>query len=161
MKYALKAKFWSWGDDFTIRDDQGNDCYQVKRRIFIFGDKLSFQDMNGNEIAFISQRLMSSGPTYEVTQPGKENTVITKELFTFFSCKFQVDGPGNQDYEASGDLMDHEYEISRFDHLVARISKRWFSFNDSYGIEIADDEDQALLLCAAVVIDIVCHDSKK
>jgi uncharacterized protein YxjI len=57
--------------------------------------------------------------------------------------------------------MDHEYEISRFDHLVARISKRWFSFNDSYGIEIADDEDQVLLLCTAVVIDMVCHDSQK
>ena len=161
MKYALKAKFWSWGDDFTIRNEQGNDCYQVKGSIFSFGDKLSVRDMQGNEIAFISQRLMSWGPTYEVTQPGKENTVITKELFTFFSCKFQVDGPGNQDYEASGDLMDHEYEISRFGTIVGRISKKWFSFNDSYGIEIDDREDQVLLICTAVVIDMVCHDSKK
>jgi uncharacterized protein YxjI len=31
----------------------------------------------------------------------------------------------------------------------------------SYGVEIAEGEDDVLILAAAVVIDMICHDDKK
>lgn len=34
---------------------------------------------------------------------------------------------------------------------------RWFSFTDTYGVEIESGEDPVLLLATAVVIDMVCH----
>jgi len=157
MRFVMKQKFWSLGDDFVIRDGEGNDRYLVDGKIFTLGDKLSLQDMRGNEVAFISQRLFSWGPTYEIQRPGEVPTVVRKELFTFFHCKFGVDGPGDQDYEAAGDFMDHEYEISGAGGLVATVSKQWFSWTDSYGIEVTDGEDPVLLLATAVVIDLVCH----
>ena len=40
---------------------------------------------------------------------------------------------------------------------VAEVSKRWFSFSDTYGVDIADGEDDVLLLASTVVIDMVCH----
>ena len=70
MRYVMKQKFWSWGDDFTIRDEQGADVFRVDGRAFSWGDKLSFQDTRGNELAFISQKLLSWGPTYEISQGG-------------------------------------------------------------------------------------------
>lgn len=149
------------GDDFVIRDGAGNDCYKVDGRAFSFGDKLSLQDMAGNELAFISQRLLSWGPSYQIHRPGHGAAEVNKELFTFFRCKFEIDGPGNEDYEASGDFMDHEYEINGHNGQAAVVTKRWFSWTDSYGIEIADGEDPVLLLATAVVIDLVCHDGKK
>lgn len=153
----MRQKFWSLGDDFVIRDGGGNDCYLVDGKVFTLGDKLSLLDMRGNELAFISQRLLAWGPTYEIHRPGEPATVVKKELFTFFSCKFGVDGPGDQDYEAAGDFMDHEYEILGAGGLAATVSKRWFSWTDCYGIEIADGDDPVLLLATAVVIDLVCH----
>ena len=161
MRFVMKQEFWSFGDDFVIRDGEGNDCYQVDGRAFSFGDKLSLMDMAGNELAFISQRLLSWGPSYEIHRPGHPATLVKKELFTFFSCRFAVDGPGDDDFEASGDFLDHEYEISGNGGIAATVSKRWFSWSDSYGIEIADGEDPVLLLATAVVIDLVCHDGKK
>ena len=130
-------------------------------RVFSFGDKLSIHDMAGNEVAFISQRLLSWGPKYEIHRPGHGVAEIAKEHFTFFHCKFNVDGPGDEDYEATGDFFDHEYEIQRGSGVAAQVSKRWFTFTDSYGIDIADGEDPVLLLATAVVIDLVCHDAKK
>ena len=41
---------------------------------------------------------------------------------------------------------------------MAEVSKRWFRVRDTYGIEIAADEDQALILAAAVCIDRMSHD---
>jgi uncharacterized protein YxjI len=36
---------------------------------------------------------------------------------------------------------------------VAEVSKRWFRIRDTYGIEIAPDEDDALILAVTVCID--------
>lgn len=161
MRFVMKQEFWSFGNDFVIRDEDGNDRYLVDGRAFSFGDKLSLQDMSGNELAFISQRLLSWGPSYEIHRPGRRASVLSKEHFTFFHCKFAIDGPGDEDYEAGGDFLDHEYEISGNEGVVATVTKRWFTLSDSYGIEIADGEDPVLFLAAAVVIDLVCHDGKK
>ena len=161
MRFLLKQKFWSLAEDFTIRDEEGNDCYTVEGRVFSFGDKLSIRDMQGNEVAYIEQRLLSWGPAYEVHRPGCGVTEITKEHFTFFYCKFNVDGPGDEDYAASGDFLDHEYEIQRDGDTVTKVSKKWFTWTDSYGVEIASGEDPVLLLATVVVIDLVCHDEKR
>jgi len=40
---------------------------------------------------------------------------------------------------------------------VATVSKQWFSWTDTYGVEVADGEDAVLLLASTVVIDMVCH----
>jgi uncharacterized protein YxjI len=41
------------------------------------------------------------------------------------------------------------------------VSKRWFTFADTYGIEIEDGEDPVLILATAVVVDMVCHSDNK
>lgn len=41
--------------------------------------------------------------------------------------------------------------------MVATVSKRWFSFVDSYGVEIAAGVDPVLILASTVVIDMACH----
>ena len=40
---------------------------------------------------------------------------------------------------------------------MADVSKQWFSLTDTYGVEIADGEDDVLILASTVVIDMVCH----
>ncbi|RYD26009.1 MAG: hypothetical protein EOP87_23435, partial [Verrucomicrobiaceae bacterium] len=98
MRFVMKREFWSFGDDFVIRDERGNGCYQVDGEVFSFGDNLSVRDMAGNQVASISQVLLSWGPSYEIHRPGHRVTTVNKELFTFFTCRFEVDGPGDEDY---------------------------------------------------------------
>ena len=160
MRYVMKQKFWSWGDDFVIRDERGEDKYLVDGRAFSWGDKLSFQDMAGNELAFIRQKLLSWGPTYEIESQGRLLAVVKKHLFTLLRCKFTVDVPGPDDLEAQGNFLDHEYAFERGGEVVAHVSKRWFKWTDTYGIEIAGADD-VLILASAVVIDMICHQESK
>jgi uncharacterized protein YxjI len=145
----MKQKLFCWGDDFTIKDDQGRDVFFVDGKVFTIGEKLSFQDMAGNELAFISQKLFSWGPTYEVYQGSQLAAVVKKSLFTFLHCKFTVDVPGPDDLEAEGDFLDHEYQFQRGGRTV------------TYGVEIADCEDDVLILASTVVIDMACHGDRK
>jgi uncharacterized protein YxjI len=160
MRFLMRQKIFALGDDFTIKDENANDVYFVDGRALSLGHKLSFQDMQGRELAFIKQRLLSWGPTYEIYVNGEVQAVIKKELFTFFRCKFTVDVPGPNDLEATGDFLDHEYAFERNGQTVAYVSKQWFSWSDTYGIEVLDPGDAPLVLISAIVIDLACHEKK-
>lgn len=157
MRYVMKQKLLSWGDDFHVRDEQGRDVFYVDGKGFSLGNQLAFKDMQGRELAFIKQKLLAWGPTYEIHRDGTLAATVKKDLFGFFHHRFTVDVPGPDDLEAEGDFMDHEYTFTRGGRVVATVSMRWFSFSDTYGIDIADGEDPVLILASAVVIDQICH----
>ena len=157
MRYVMKQKIFTFGDDFVIRDESGTDRFIVDGKVFSIGAKLSFQNPEGHELAFIKQRLLSWGPTYEIYRNETLVAVVKKQLFTFFNCKFTVDVPGPDDLEASGNFTDHEYVLARGGQPVATISKQWFTWSDTYGVDIADGQDDVLILASTVVIDMACH----
>jgi uncharacterized protein YxjI len=161
MRYVMRERILSWGDDFTIRTADGEDAFYVDGKVFSFGDKLSFQDTDGNELAVIDQKLLSFGPQYDIVRGGKTVATVKKHLFTLLRAKFTVDVPGPDDFEAAGNFIDHEYTFERRGREVARVSKRWFRLSDTYGIDIDDGEDDVLILAAAVVIDLVSHPDDK
>ena len=160
MRYLMKQKLFSFGDDFVIKNESGEDAFLVDGKMLSIGNKLSFQDMRGNELAFIHEKLLSFGPTYVIDTPGGSATV-KKHLFTLFHCAFTVDVPGPDDLEAKGNLTDHEYSFERFGRTVASVSKRWFALGDTYGVEIVGGEDDVLILASTVVIDMCCHGDRK
>lgn len=157
MRYLMKQKLFCWGDDFTIKNEAEEDVFFVDGKAFSIGNKLSFRDMQKNELAFIRQKLLSWGPTYEITRNGELAAVVKKHLFTLLRCRFTVDVPGPDDLEAQGSFLDMEYTFTRAGQVVAEVSKRWFSFTDTYGVDIHEGEDDVLILASTVVIDMVCH----
>ena len=82
-------------------------------------------------------------------------------MFTLFKCHFTVDVPGPDDLGAHGDFLDHEYEFTRGGRTVAAVSKRWFSWTDTYGIDVVEGEDPVLILASAIVVDQACHSGGK
>src|SRR5437868_6543554 len=66
MNYVLKQKLLSLGNNFTIKDVEGHDAYQVKGQVVSIGDKLSFQDLEGNELIYI-ENSFSTATTFGAT----------------------------------------------------------------------------------------------
>ena len=157
MRYIMRQKFWSFGNDYTIQDESGNDRFFVDGKPFSIGDKLSFQDMAGNELVYVQQKVLSWGPTYELHSAGGAPTIVKKH-WTFVQDRFTVDigadGPTPDDLEIQGDFWEHEYSITRNGQSVALISKRWFSLADTYGVQTAPAEDDVLLLACTVIVDL-------
>lgn len=148
----------TFGDDFGIKDESGQEQYYVDGKAFSIGKKLSFLDDNKREVAFISQKLMSLTPTYKIKRQGRVVATVKKKLLTM-RPKFVLDVPGSNDYQVIGDFIGHEYTIKRGSRNVARISKRFFSYTDTYGVEIVGG-DNVLILCAVIIIDLVLHNTK-
>ncbi len=160
MRYIMKQKLFAWGNDFIIKTEDGKEVYFVDGKVFTLGDKLSFQDMQGKELAFIRQKLLAWGPTYEINRNGELVAVVKKHLFTLFRCRFTVDVPGPDDLEATGSFLEHEYIFERAGKVAATVSKKWFTLAATYGVEVAEGEDDVLILASTVVIDMVSQGTR-
>ena len=75
--------------------------------------------------------------------------------------KFSLDVPGPNDYEIDGSFWQHEFEFTRSGRRVASVSKEYWKWTDSYGVNIVDGEDDVSILCACIVIDQVLHDGDR
>ena len=154
MRYVMKQKIWALGNDFTIQDGEGRDVFYVDGKVLSLGDKLVFKDSQGHEVARVEQKLIAISPTWEIYRDGQRVAKVKKSLFSFLHATFSVDVPGPDDLEARGDLLSHEYTFTRGSQGVAEVSKKWFSWSDSYGVDVAEGEDDALILACVVVIDM-------
>ena len=158
MRYKMKQKILSWGDDFNIYDSKGDKAFHVDGKVFSWGDKLSIEDPTGHELARIDQKMLTFGQTYDIYKGDTHAARVKKKLFNFMRPKFHVDVAGPDDLEAVGSFLEHEYTFERRNKTVATVSKSYFSLRDTYGIDIAKGEDDVLILACAVVVDMVMHD---
>jgi uncharacterized protein YxjI len=156
MIYKIKQKVFSLGARFHIKDEFDKDMFIVQGEVFSFGKKLRLMDLEENELVYIEQEVFHFLPQYNIYMNG-EMVAKVKKKFGLFRAEFMIES-SQKDYTMEGNIMAHEYKIFTEDRLVAAISKEWFTFGDTYGVEISDDEDQALILALVIVLDQVCHE---
>jgi uncharacterized protein YxjI len=63
----------------------------------------------------------------------------------------------NGEFKIEGDFRSREFKIKKAQHLVATVSKKYFTIGDSYGVKIEKGQDHPFILCMAIVIDEVAH----
>jgi len=157
MRFVVRQKIFSFGDNFIIKDELGNEHYIVKGKVFSLGDKLRIMDMNGQELIYIEQKLFRFLPEYTIYEKGVPIARVKKE-FTFFRPKFSVESSlGN--FTVEGNVWGMDFSILRNGYCVAQVSKRWFSWADTYGVDILESEDYPFILALVIVIDQVLHDN--
>lgn len=108
-------------------------------------------------MAFISQKILSFRPRYRIYIDGNLFAEVNKE-FSWFSKKFLLDVPGPNDYSIDGSFWKHDYTFTRRSRAVATVSKDFWGWTDSYGVEVEEGEDVVSILCACIVIDQVLAD---
>jgi len=149
MKLYIKQKVFSWKDKFTVKDEAGIDKYTVEGEFFSLGKKLHIKDMDEKEVAFIHQKVMSLMPRYFVFK-GEEQAAEIVKKFTFFKQAYVVNGPN---WKVEGNFNAHMYRVFDEDNPVITIEKAWFSWGDSYVLDIDESVDEVLGLAVVLAID--------
>lgn len=155
MQYFLKQKLLSVGDDFEAFDETGTLAYYFDGKVMSIGKKILILDKSGKEIGRIRGKLFTFRPTFVVTRNHRREAVIFKKLLTF-KPGFLMRMPDSEPVTITGSLLEHDYYFYRNGAQIASVKKKWFQGSDSYGVDISSG-DSLLILCAAVVIDLVCH----
>jgi len=148
MKLYIKQKLFTFKDRFTIKDETNMDVLQVEGKVFSFGKQLSIQTMDMQQIAFVKQKVLNFLPTFELTV--NDEVHVLKKQISFFKPVYAL---SSLNIRVEGDFFAHQYVIVRDGLVVANISKAFFSFADSYEVEILEDRDMNVVIAIVIAID--------
>ena len=149
-KLYIKQQIFSNLDEFTVKNETGEDCYQIGGdHLQIGGKKLHIRTMDGNEAALVKQK-NSLMPKCTVLVDGNEVASIKKKI-ALFGSKFVVEGKG---WEVKGKILDHDYSVMDGEDQIVKLHKVWFSWGDSYELEISENADEVIALAVVLAIDL-------
>ena len=154
----MREKLFAIGDDFWIENEAGERQFKVDGKALRARDTFVLKDSSGDDLLKIQEKKLHIHDTMKVERDGDTVATVKKALITPLRDRFEIELEGAEDLEAKGNVVDHEYKIERDGDRVAEVSKRWFRVRDTYGIEIAPGEDDALILAVTVCIDEMSHD---
>ena len=152
-KYQMREKMFAIGDDFWIETDGERRAFKVNGKALRVRDTLVLEGPGGEELYKIQEKKLSIRDKMEIERDGKTVATVKKALVSPLRDRFSIEVEGGPDMEAKGNVVDHEYEIERDGDTVAKVSKKWFRIRDTYGVEVAPGEDEALVLAITVCID--------
>jgi len=152
MRYTMREKMFAIGDDYWI-EREGERAFKVNGKALRLRETLVLESPAGEELFTIQEKKLSVRDKMEVERDGRTVATIKKALISPLRERYSIEVEGGPDLEAKGNIVDHEFTFQRDGDKVAEVSKRWFRVRDSYGIEVAPGEDDALLLACTVCID--------
>jgi uncharacterized protein YxjI len=152
-RYQMREKLFAIGDDFWIENEGGERVFKVNGKALRVRSTFILESPSGDELLKIQEKKLHIRDTMEIEHDGDTVATIKKALITPLRDRFVIELEAGGELSAKGNIVDHEYEIERDGDKIAEISKRWFRIRDSYGIEIAPGENDALILAATVCID--------
>jgi len=156
--YQMRERMLSIGDDFWIENGAGERVFKVNGKALRIRQTLAFEDPDGRELLHIQERKLRVRDTMAIERDGDNVATVRKAIVGPLRERFKAELAAGGEYEIQGNIVDHEYSFERDGREVASVSKRWFRVRDTYGVEIAPGEDDALVLAISVAIDQMTHD---
>jgi len=151
----MKQKVLSLRGRFSIQDQQEQDVYLVEGSFMKLPKTFSISTVEGEEVAVITKKMLSLLPKFFIEVDGE--TLTIEKSFTFFKDRYTIDAA---DLEIDGDWWDMDFEIKRHGEVVGSVEKKWFTFGDSYEIQVFDPEIEKILIALVVAIDCVKEDEE-
>lgn len=153
MRYIIRERFFRMGEDNDILDENQQPIYQVDGKVLTLHDLMIVNDMSGTEVARVQRKLLSLMSHYEVQFPGEaELTTVHQRFSGPFHPKWTISQPGHPDLTMTGNFFGHDFEIEN-GGTVATISKAWISLTDAYGVDIAEGQNDLLILCSVLALE--------
>ncbi|MBR3120849.1 LURP-one-related family protein [Oceanobacillus profundus] len=150
----IKQKVFSLSGKFTVKDQQGNDVYFVEGSFMKVPKTFSIHNNTGSEVALITKKVFSFLPKFMVEVDGREVLTIKKE-FSFFKARYTIDAAG---IEVNGNWWDMNFEVYQHGEVAGKVSKEWFTWGDSYKVQVWNEEMETIILALVIAIDCVKAD---
>ena len=159
--YRMQQRMFSIGDDFWIETGAGQRTFKVDGKALRIRKTLVIEDGAGRERYTIREKLVSVREVMTIEDPaGTTVATVKKALISPLRERFSIELAAGGEWQAQGNIVDHQYEIDGPAGKIAEVSKRWFAIRDSYGIQVAPGQDDAFVLAVAVVIDSMAHPTR-
>ena len=156
--YQMRQNLISIGDDFWIENERRERVFKVDGKALRVRQTLIFEDRDGRELFKIQERMLRIKDSMEIEDAGGQRAAMVKKaLITPLRERWVVNVADGPDLEVQGNLLDHEYTIGEGRDKIAEVSKKWFRIADTYGVEVEQGQNDALILAVTVALDQMAH----
>ncbi|GKV69774.1 hypothetical protein NCCP2716_22720 [Sporosarcina sp. NCCP-2716] len=150
----IKQKLLRLNGQFTVKDDQERDVYEVEGSFLKIPKTFTIRDADQLEVACITKKTFSFLPTFYVEVQGQETVTIHKE-FTFLRPKYTIDAAG---VEVNGNWWEMSFDVLKDGQVAGTVDKKWFQWGDSYRVQVFDESLETLIVSLVIAIDCVKAD---
>jgi uncharacterized protein YxjI len=161
MRYQVREKIFSIGDDFWVTDSQGNHAFLVDGKALRLRETFELKDSAGTVVATVRKKLLAVRDSMDIERDGAVIATVRKALISPLHHRSVVELPGGGELDAVGNILDKEFEIRSGETVIARISRSWLRVRDTYGVDVAPGQDDALILAVAVCLDRIHHEGQE
>ncbi len=160
MKFQMRERMFSIGEDFWIEDETGQRAFLVDGKALRVRQTFELKDAQGEVLAVIKKKMISIRDTMIVERNGDTIAKVHKKLFSPIHHKMIIELDGGEEWTATGDIIEKNYEIESDQGTVAETSRKWFRIRDTYGVEV-NHPDVPLVLAITVAVDELAADDRK
>jgi uncharacterized protein YxjI len=160
-RYLVREKIFSIGDDFWITDADGNRVFLVDGKALRLRQTFELRDTSGAVLTTVRKKLIAMRDTMEIEHDGHIVATVRKALVSPLHHRSVIDLADGSQLEAAGNILGKEFDIQAGGQPIAHISRSWFRVRDSYGVDTAPGQNDALLLSIAVCLDRIHHDEEE
>jgi uncharacterized protein YxjI len=163
MRYHLKERILNIKDDFVVRDDAGNDIFDIKGDLLHIGDTWKILDaQTRQEILFVKQRLFTQTREYDLIRDNTQLATVRMQRpghQTRFEGIVEVSTRDGAVIELRGDFQEWEFDVmDHYGHLLGHISKEFAIMRDYYTVDTAPNVDGPFVIALAVILDELKED---
>jgi uncharacterized protein YxjI len=160
MRYAVKEKLFSIGDDFWITDEEGDKAFLVDGKVLRLRQTLEIQDPDGHVLVTVRKKLIALHESMDIEEDGVLAATVRRALVSPLRHRSTVELADGSQLDVTGSILDKEFEITAGGEVLARISRAWFRIRDTYGVEVEPGQDDVLFLAIAVALDRIRDDDE-
>lgn len=126
--------------------------------MFSFGHKLHVYDGNSTEVAFIHQKVFSFRPRFFINLEGAQEELELVQKFTFFKQEYFIE---NSSCVLEGNFSAHNYRLMSEGRILMSVDKEWFTWGDSYVIDVEKSADALMCICIMLAVDCANADASQ
>lgn len=151
----IKQKVFSLGEKFTIKNEAEEDVYFVEGSFMQIPKTFTISNNRRDVVGVITKKVFSFLPRFFVEVGGEEVLTIRKE-FSFLRPKYSIDATG---ISVEGNWWEMNFKILSNGEVVGEVRKEWFTWGDSYVVQIMDESMEQVIISLVIAIDCVKADN--
>ncbi|MFE0730647.1 LURP-one-related/scramblase family protein [Streptomyces antibioticus] len=154
MRFLVRDRLLSFGDDYWIENDRGDKVFLVDGKAIRLRDTFELKDTRGQVLIDIRQKMLALRDTMVIERDGEPLATVRRKRLSLLRNHYRVSlADGRTELDVSGKILDREFAVEYDGELLAVISRRRLRVRETYGVDVVrDDADPALLIAVTVCV---------
>lgn len=147
----IKQKVFKITDHYPITDSSGVVHYYVDQDFRFIGHTVHLSRADGSHVFTIDRQIFRLLPRYLVHFANGQSLTIQSHL-SFFVRRISI-APESAQLRLEGDFFDYNFTVYQGSRRVGHIRKAWFSWGDSYELNIYEESLEELFIAIVIAVD--------